>query len=391
MNTYVRLCAQNTSRKTRVVPIIKGLAAWNEVKHFSVEVNRNKRHPVNLFSVEVYTFSGGVAAEPKQLGSVSFHLHELIRAHRARDEFNIFSGDTIVGTLHLDIAFSYGVFGYGYSPQLTDVLPVTQALKRSLFPRVAPPRRRTDTRKAVIMAKLNPTPAILNAEPAVLTPAERMGGVEVADSAKHYPLLVKQMTQLTRIREKCQGLTRHDRLRYLHESMFDASRRRQHVSLDKEMSRGSHAARPFMKYMQPAKMPIGTVKRLRDGDVAPVRHQAEASTPPLIVVEDEEAIDKGMPSPRLVTRRQGILRANGQPIKQRVGVIPAVTFDIDEEAERRREKRIADKPRPRSPPPRMDDDEDEMELDTGAGSVGSSCSDLSELSSINSDDEFGSL
>ncbi len=57
---------------------------------------------------------------------------------------------TQVGQLQLELAFNYGLYGYGHSPQLSDAigsfeqLPAELRVRHSLYPRVHPPDDRTD-------------------------------------------------------------------------------------------------------------------------------------------------------------------------------------------------------------------------------------------------------
>ncbi|KAG9392051.1 hypothetical protein J8273_6642 [Carpediemonas membranifera] len=366
-NSFVRICSQNNSRKTRVSQITKGLASWNEVKHFPVEVNRNKRHPTNLMTIELYTFSGNIAVTepPKLLGSVGFHLHDLVRAQHVRDEFNLYSGEAMIGALAIEITFTYGLFGYGYAPQMPDLVPANKALKRSLLPRVDPPRRRTDPRRQVMLAVATDTPSFIQAEPAILGATERIRQPEdigiIEDFTEKFPLLSSQMTSLTKIREHSQTLSRHDRLQYLKQSMFDASRRTQYVSVAR-FNMSNHDTRPFMKYMQPARIPIGRVKAMGSSEDGPKPRAAKDSgvndSPPMIMIEAESegeetkadtpgAIRSIMKTPGHVRRRS---TRNGLMLVQ-------FSQEVDElEAEReRRMLTESHKPRPRSPPPRDPD------------------------------------
>jgi hypothetical protein len=69
----------------------------------------------------------------------------------------MYSNMTRVGQLQLELAFNYGLYGYGHSPQLSDAmgsfeqLPPELRVRHSLYPRVQPPDDRTDFASATLI------------------------------------------------------------------------------------------------------------------------------------------------------------------------------------------------------------------------------------------------
>lgn len=50
--------------------------------------------------------------------SACFHLHDIIQNTPITGSFDLFKDHHITGEIHLDLTFSYGTFGYGYSYHL---------------------------------------------------------------------------------------------------------------------------------------------------------------------------------------------------------------------------------------------------------------------------------
>ncbi len=54
----------------------------------------------------------------QEIGSVSFHLHDIIQASPISGIYDIWENNVLVGDLELEITFSYGSYGYGTSSQV---------------------------------------------------------------------------------------------------------------------------------------------------------------------------------------------------------------------------------------------------------------------------------
>lgn len=134
-------------RRTQIVPENYGNPKWNQTLVIPVTVVRDKRHPFNLLQLQVLRFSGG-EQQHEQVGSVSFHLHDIIKTSPASGCFDLFLEDSMSGELVLGVSFTYGLYGYGHNAQLKlDEMESTRPedrLRLSLLPRVRPPDERLD-------------------------------------------------------------------------------------------------------------------------------------------------------------------------------------------------------------------------------------------------------
>jgi len=53
LNTYCKISVQDLSKRTKVAANVGGRSVWNQVKHFPVQISRNRRHPNNLVRLQV--------------------------------------------------------------------------------------------------------------------------------------------------------------------------------------------------------------------------------------------------------------------------------------------------------------------------------------------------
>jgi hypothetical protein len=158
---------------------------WNQVKHLPVKLVRAPRHVFNMLRVEVLCYPREHGFVETEYASICFHLHELASHSFLRGDapsprpfprsfangkyacdkhsglragnFDMYSNMTRVGQLQLELAFNYGLYGYGHSPQLSDAmgsfeqLPPELRVRHSLYPRVQPPDDRTDFASATLI------------------------------------------------------------------------------------------------------------------------------------------------------------------------------------------------------------------------------------------------
>lgn len=55
-----------------------GMLVWDQVKHFSVPVVRNRRHPFNVFQIQLVGFENSNPDQEVLVGTIGFHLHDII-------------------------------------------------------------------------------------------------------------------------------------------------------------------------------------------------------------------------------------------------------------------------------------------------------------------------
>ena len=76
----------------------------------------NRSHPFNLVRIDV--IGSGLNTGNMRIGGLLFHMHDLLRGSPASGEFPITGKDVIIGSMSLELTFSYGIFGYGISQQV---------------------------------------------------------------------------------------------------------------------------------------------------------------------------------------------------------------------------------------------------------------------------------
>ncbi|ORX53355.1 hypothetical protein BCR36DRAFT_411131 [Piromyces finnis] len=137
-NVYAILKLRTLSTRTKIIINDANTLSFNQTAHFPASVIKNKRHPYNLLSINVFGFDMDIK-ESKKIGNVYFHLHDIISMSPIFGSYDIWNNELFVGTIDLEITFNYGTFGYGYSNQLNEHLsdPV-EMCTYSLFPRINP-------------------------------------------------------------------------------------------------------------------------------------------------------------------------------------------------------------------------------------------------------------
>lgn len=170
---YCKVSVRNLTKRTNVVPLrLKG-CHWNQTKHLPtnvccfffavntftrltmpVKVVRSRKHPFNLVRIQLFAFDSTMPKQHELIGTVAFHLHDIIKVSchflffpytyvasffivlttvlfmhmvvqvtKVEGTFDLFDNHVFVGEMDLDVAFCYGVFGYGYSSQVSACFP----------------------------------------------------------------------------------------------------------------------------------------------------------------------------------------------------------------------------------------------------------------------------
>ncbi|GBG68775.1 hypothetical protein CBR_g3315 [Chara braunii] len=136
VKVFLRILIQALEKRTTRVLVVNGYAVWNEYIHFPISILRDQSHPFNLLSIEIIIEE--VTSLHVVLGTLHFHLHEVAKAVTSHGCFNVWSANERVGILDMSIAFLYGLYGYGNSPQLllhAKMVP-EENLTASLLPRL---------------------------------------------------------------------------------------------------------------------------------------------------------------------------------------------------------------------------------------------------------------
>ena len=246
---YVRIGIRNLVKRTRVLPLHPDgtPTMWDQVKHIPLIVPRSSVHPFGLVSFTLFgqrshsntntntTNTNEVSPEggegngvgDEELGSVYFRLHDVIKAQRFAGWFPLRLAHFVVGSLYLEVTFSYGLFGYGYSPQVvvsSSSRTGDAAIRTSLLPRVEPPPARSEgAGRATLVPSAVLTPSILPVtEAAQLGYASEMASdlqaaARNGNAPKVFPRVAQGMTRLSHLTAALAAApSRQDRLSFLH-------------------------------------------------------------------------------------------------------------------------------------------------------------------------------
>eukprot|EP00002_Diphylleia_rotans_P010199 TRINITY_DN2059_c0_g1_i11.p1 TRINITY_DN2059_c0_g1~~TRINITY_DN2059_c0_g1_i11.p1 ORF type:complete len:324 (-),score=69.41 TRINITY_DN2059_c0_g1_i11:485-1456(-) len=253
VNTYARISIRNLSKRTRVVLNQFGHVVWNQVKHFPVSVMRNRKHPFNLLHLQLFSFDGSCAHEHKEVASVAFHLHDVIKWSPIRGSFDLLSNHQNVGEIHLEVLFNYGLFGYGYSMQLKDdQKKSTDFLALSLFPRIEPPEDRIETDRITMTPKVMPHPVFLDFnKKAVLGYGTLVAGIEDENRQPRFEKLRHATKRYHELREHYSGINdRMDKLLFLHQTIMASNRRTEAVKDRDELKETQTSSKSYMNFVQ---------------------------------------------------------------------------------------------------------------------------------------------
>ncbi|KAJ3197345.1 hypothetical protein HDU67_003750, partial [Dinochytrium kinnereticum] len=97
-----------------------------------------------------------------EVGSVSFHLHDVMKASPIAGTYDLWNENIQVGDIDLELTFNYGRFGYGYSYQLDEEdITAEEQVQYSLLPRILPPRDQREPEDAVMVVCATPHPKFI--------------------------------------------------------------------------------------------------------------------------------------------------------------------------------------------------------------------------------------
>ncbi|KAJ3000104.1 hypothetical protein HDV02_000752 [Globomyces sp. JEL0801] len=120
----------------------------------------NRSHPHNLVRIDIV----GVGRENKEydIGSILFHLHDIIKGSPSSGEYGINGQHTIVGFVSIEITSNYGSFGYGYSNQLSEEdYTNDELIQYSLLPRINPPNEDCEYGEIVVRSQAIAHPSFI--------------------------------------------------------------------------------------------------------------------------------------------------------------------------------------------------------------------------------------
>lgn len=233
---------------------------WKRVRVTPSGTNNNKRrmliplfvptvraHPSNLVCLNVAREDSSPAqlCPDRVIGTVAFHLHDVIKQSPVDGVFDLFDAYQTVGEIKLSLAFSYGLFGYGYSLQLKeDNYTTDHFLKYSLFPRIDPIAGRTDPVKHLLVPKANRHPSFIPFNQRV-----QLGfGQDIAPSldSTHenggkFSLIAKNLNRFSSLQDNLKREpSRFERLSFLRDLVLDSNKKIEVVKEEDDEVAGNH-------------------------------------------------------------------------------------------------------------------------------------------------------
>eukprot|EP01135_Chromosphaera_perkinsii_P011623 Nk52_evm6s2462 gene=Nk52_evmTU6s2462 len=261
VNIYLRISTRGMFKRTKVSSANGGNPVWNDIKHFPLALLSNPKHPFNLIRFEVVGFCSKNISDHKVIGSVAFHAHDIVKSSPAIDNFDLFDQHEAVGTVDLELAFAYGVFGYGYSDQLKEEgRAPEELLTHSLFPRIMPsPERRDVTSNLLLpMTVAHPSFIPFNSKVKIGYGKDFARMVQKLQEDTFYPEeMMRSMTKFRSLKDHLNGLTdRMDRLNFLRNEILSVQKSSEATPINPkyDMTSPSHGPKSYSRFVRPAKM-----------------------------------------------------------------------------------------------------------------------------------------
>lgn len=307
-----------------------GNSRWEQVKHLPVVVHTNVKHPFNLLQVQAFALGSGEEAEPVELGSVSFHVHDLIASSQVQGWFDLTNGSLLSGEVALELMFHYGMFGYGYSTQLLEPTREPQDLIRnSLFPRIAPPRDRIDKHRQTIVPRAVKHPNFLLADERAIIgfgkQAEAL--LDTVDARKEPELLPQVMARYARSKSRLDALKpagRLSRLMYIQSRILAASQRSETIHKERTVNERLHARKTYLAFVQATRMRSeeqvtgGNIPRL-DTSTILNHHASVASLASLNSRATDDGEDDSVPAPPVALTHGNSSSSSGPSLWSKIG------------------------------------------------------------------------
>ncbi|KAJ3415178.1 hypothetical protein HDV05_005458 [Chytridiales sp. JEL 0842] len=206
VGAFCSISIRNAVKRTRVVKDNQGTLKWDQTKHFPITIVRNRRHPYNLLKIELLQMETNQPNEHRQVGSVSFHVHDIIKANPIAGTYDLWDDNVQIGDIDLELTFNYGHFGYGYSYQLREEdLTPNELVQYSLLPRVIPRRDQREPDEAVSVVCATPHPKYIPfKEPVYLSYGKEIkDALEEARDEMFLPTsFMKEMDKFEEIRDE---------------------------------------------------------------------------------------------------------------------------------------------------------------------------------------------
>ncbi|KAI9151098.1 hypothetical protein H9P43_009713 [Blastocladiella emersonii ATCC 22665] len=228
-NCYCSISVRNTIKKTHVACKKNGVLSWDQIKHFPVIVPRSRKHPFNLVKLQILQVSDVDPTHTTLVGSVSFHIHDIISVSPIASVFDVWDEHRLLGDIRLEMTFNYGSFGYGYSPQLKEERrTANEMVAYSLFPRINPPASQMESEDGVMAVKAVPHPPYIPfREKVLLSYGKELGDLSGLSDRQYAPdLVARKLDHLVALRDQYAGMNdRVARIMFLQHYLTSATKR----------------------------------------------------------------------------------------------------------------------------------------------------------------------
>ena len=262
VNIYVRISTRGLYKRTKVTPANWGNPVWNDIKHFPVTLLSNPKHPFNLIRFEIVAFCSQNISDHKVIGSIAFHSHDVVKASPSIDTFDLFDQHEAVGTIDLELAFSYGMFGYGYSDQLKEEgRPPEELVAHSLFPRIMPPTERRDGTSNLLLPMTVPHPRFIpfSSQVKIGYGKDFASMIQKLQDKEVYPEdLMRSMTRFKTLKDQLNGISdKMQRLNFLRNQILEVQKSSETTPVNPKLSSMTsevHGTKSYARFVRPAKL-----------------------------------------------------------------------------------------------------------------------------------------
>ncbi|KAI8911702.1 hypothetical protein EDD86DRAFT_203060 [Gorgonomyces haynaldii] len=254
-DVYVEIVVRNFSARTSASKLLNGKYHFEQQKHFPLRIPRSRAHPCNL--VKIYV-AGSIENRWIENGSLSFHLHDIIRGSPVTGEFELVNDHFEIGGIELEITFNYGIFGYGNSLQLQLSKHPEDAISCSLLPRINPPKEKCKLNEPVLAVQAVPHPKFIPFESRAFLSygAEFQNELEELGNSLYLPqTFLKDYSKMAKVREQYFSMQdRATRLKFIHNYLQQPHKRVERVAQEASQEFTIHfPPKEYIRFTEPNK------------------------------------------------------------------------------------------------------------------------------------------
>ena len=154
LSVYIRIYSDRQLKTTCCYDGVYSPAnlVFDDLRHFMLLPTDDRNDPTNVVRLEVAVFDPDTPRKHRILAAKEVHMYDIIKNMYLVEKYEFMRIQTLIAEVDVEMCFSYGTFGYGYSNQFENRLTQSkEILSHSMFPRIDPPPKRQDSgRKDVI-------------------------------------------------------------------------------------------------------------------------------------------------------------------------------------------------------------------------------------------------